>query len=658
MSKKKKQNHQARKPAQKQVFEGLISTTARGVGYVPHPEMEEDLQVSAENANTALHGDKVRVEILPQRKGERRQARVLNVVKRARTTFVGTVVKENGAFTFEPDDHRIYIDFLIPSPPKDLQEHDKVIVEWKGWDEPGKQPKADVREVLGKAGIHEVEMQAILFDKGIDRDFPERVLAEAEAIKEGSEEDFKREIASGERRDFREIDTFTIDPDTAKDFDDALSYKKLDNGNIEVGIHIADVSHYVKPKTEIDKEARKRGFSTYLVDRTIPMLPEVLSNDLCSLNPKVDRLAFSAVFELDSDGGVHSRWFGKSIIYSDRRFTYEDAQKSIDEGGEYSDELRTINAIAKILRGRRFKEGAIDFADDEVKFILDEVGEVLEIRKKERLDTHKLVEEYMLLANREVAKKVDSLSDESGREHPFIYRVHDLPDREKLEELGIFLRAIGYDFYVEEKIDPKDINVLLEKVRGKAEEGIVSTSILRAMAKAAYSTTSTKGHFGLAFEYYTHFTSPIRRYSDLLAHRLLLRHLHGEKIANQELSFIESTSADLSEIERNILEAERASIKYKQVEYLKEKIGEEFDAIITGVSEYGFYVEEEHTRASGMVNVRALQDDYYELDRKNYAIVGRDRKKKYAIGDEVRVKLVKADMDRRQLDFKVVDSKE
>lgn len=634
-----------------QILEGSIRVTGKGVGYFAVPDADQDLEIQPENINTALNHDRVKVEKLGKKVYDREQARVVEIVERHKTEFVGTLEKENDNFFLVPDDKRMYRDIFVPAEKiKGAEDGQKVQVKITEWGDPAKSPRGEVVRVIGKAGEHNAEMLGIVYESGFEVDFPPEVEKEAQAWKEK----YKNEDRLKDRRDFRETTTFTIDPVDAKDFDDAISLKTLPDGNYEVGIHIADVSHFVVEKTELDKEARKRGTSIYLVDRTIPMLPEVLSNDLCSLNPNEEKYAFSAVFVMDKNAVVKERWFGKSLINSDKRFTYEEAQETLDKkSGLFYEELQTLNDLAYKLRAEKFKNGAIEFETEEVKFELDNLGKPVKVYKKERKDTHKLVEDFMLLANREVATYMHANTKENTRA-AFVYRIHDVPDREKIINLATFVKALGFELKNKDgETTGEDISKMLRSVDGSPAEMLIKTAAIRSMSKAIYSTTNI-GHFGLAFEYYTHFTSPIRRYPDLMVHRLLYRFLTHGQIEQDEIIKYQRLCDDSSERELEAAEAERASIKYKQVEYMQEHIGEEFDATVSGVSEWGVYVEEVNTKAEGMVRLRDMTDDFYELNEKLYAIVGQKTGKKYSLGDKVRVKLVASDPERKTLDFQFI----
>lgn len=659
---------------------GILSVNSKAVGFIEEIAVppatskkkrgEEDIMIETPNLATALNRDEVEVEVLGGKVRGRQTGRVTRIVKRAKIRFVGTLEERGTRFVLVPDDYRMYAPISIPKPHRDAHRGYKALAEIKEW-KPGTEPQGEILKVIGKKGEHEVEMESIVLERGFESTFPAEVEAEADAIAEQA----KRSIeATGspipvdeiqKRRDFRTTTLFTIDPKSAKDFDDALSFRRLPSSakatkgepedRFEIGVHIADVSHYVREGTELDREARKRGTSVYLVDRTIPMLPHALSNDLCSLNPDVDRLAFSAVFELDEMGRVHNRWFGKGVIHSHKRFTYESAQESIDSGGEYTDELRTLNSIAKNLRAEKMKQGAIDFEQDEVGFELDERGHPTKIFKKARLDTHKLVEEFMLLANREVAHFFFEATKKSGGKTPFIYRTHDMPNSEKLEQLRVFVRALGHELPLREdgSITGKDLQALFNAIDGHAEEALVKTAAIRTMSKAIYSTDNI-GHFGLAFEYYTHFTSPIRRYPDVLVHRSLFAITEHKHLDPKRLMNLETLATDATRKEISASEAERESIKLKQVEYMQDRIGKEYVGIISGVTDWGIYVEDKETRSEGMVSLRSMKDDYYKLDEQSYSIVGEKKKKKYSLGDTVRFKVLGADVERKTLDYAIV----
>ena len=633
------------------MFEGIVRVTGKGIGYFPIPDADEDFEIQPENLNAALNRDKVRVESLQKEILGRKQARVIEIVERHKTGFVGTLEKTEKGFFLVPDDKRMYRDIFVPfNSARGASGGDKVQVKIIEWPVPSKSPEGKVIRIIGRAGEHNAEMLGIVYESGFEVDFPTEVEKEAQAWKEK----YKGENKLKDRKDFRETTTFTIDPADAKDFDDALSFKILPSGDYEIGIHIADVSHFVMEKTELDREARKRGTSIYLVDRTIPMLPEVLSNDLCSLNANEPKYAFSAVFVMDKETRIKKRWFGKTLIESDKRFTYEEAQEILDKGaGIFVEELKILNTLAKKLREERFKKGAIDFETEEVKFELDELGKPIRVYRKERKDTHKLIEEFMLLANREVATQMHAANGKNSRA-AFVYRIHDAPDREKIVNLATFVKALGFELKNKDgETTGEEIARMLRSVEGSPAEMLVKTAAVRAMSKAIYSTFNI-GHFGLAFEHYTHFTSPIRRYPDLLVHRLLLRFLVRGRIEQDEIIKYQRLCDDSSERELEAAEAERASIKYKQVEYMQEHIGEEFDAIVSGVSEWGIYVEEANTKAEGMVKLRDMKDDFYEINEKLYAIVGKRTGKKYSLGDKIRVRLVASDPERKTLDFQFV----
>ncbi len=633
---------------------GLIRVTAKGVGYFPNPEDEDnDFEIPIYEINTALDGDTVGIESLDKEVYGRKQARVTEIIDRKKMEFVGTLEKAAEGFFVIPDNKRMYRDIFIPLGKENgATDKDKVQAEITEWKDSTKSPHGQIIRIIGRAGEHNTEMQAIVYDKGFVIDFPADVESEAEAWKEKFETE--DHLANG-RTDFRDRTTFTIDPADAKDFDDAVSIKKLPDGDVEIGVHIADVSHFVIPNTALDRESRKRGTSIYLVDRTIPMLPEILSNDLCSLNANEDKYAFSSVFIMNMNGEVKERWFGKTLINSDKRFSYEEAQQILDDKkGLFAEELLMLNAIAYKLREEKFKNGAIEFETEEVKFELDDKGKPVRVFKKERKDTHKLIEDFMLLANREVAKVLSSATLKNPQAAG-VYRIHNAPDKERIVNLATFVKALGFELKNHDgETTAEDISRMLRSVDGTPAETLIKTAAIRSMSKAVYSTSNI-GHFGLAFPYYTHFTSPIRRYPDLLVHRLLYRHLHHGKVEQDEIVKYQMMSDQSTDREIDAAEAERASIKYKQVEYMQEHVGEEFDAIVSGVSEWGVYVEEANTKAEGLVKLRSMTDDTYELHQKLYAVIGKKTKKRYSLGDKVRIKLMNADADRKTLDFEFVN---
>lgn len=644
------------------LHEGTIQVRGKGTGFLAVPESTEDIVIPREALNFALDGDLVEVEVIKTKPGEKPEGKVTRVLKPANTEFIGTIKEKeiDGKMTnyLSPDNRRTYIRPVLPeAKPADLGM--KVVITIKAWKNPlSDNPIGEIIEMLGKAGDHETEMQAILRSGNFSKDFPPPVQHAAETLYKNKEQIFKDAIADPKRKDFRGVTTMTIDPADAKDFDDALSFQTLENGNVEIGIHIADVSHYVREGEAIDKEAQARGTSVYLVDRVIPMLPEVLSNDLCSLRPHEDRLAFSAVFELNEAGQVQNEWFGQTIIHSDKRFSYEEAQEVLDTGnGPHLQELQTMMAIGRKIRTRRFKKGAIAFEQAEVKFELDANKKPIRVYAKHRTETMLMIEDYMLLANMRVAEYIYKLANKEARKMPFIYRIHDIPNPEKIDELSIFLHALGYELKnTKGVVKAADINALLASVEGKPEENLIKTSAIRSMAKAVYSTKNI-GHFGLAFKHYTHFTSPIRRYPDLMAHRLLRRHLDGSPISAKEAARNEMLAVQSSEREMEAVSAERDSVKFKQVEYMLDKVGQEFDAVISGVTKWGIFVEEKETKAEGLVSMSNLSGDYFDFDQSSYSVKGQRTKKSYRLGDEIRVKLINADLEERRLDFEVVQTK-
>ena len=628
---------------------GKVDMTSDGSAYiVSEDEFEEDIYVAPRKLRNALNGDIVKVYVYAKNKGRKKDGEVVEILQRAKMDFTGIVNLSDRFAFFIPDDRKMLHDIFIPIDSlKGAKDKDKAIARIVDWPEDAKNPIGEITHVLGKQGENNAEMNAILADYGFPLAFPDEVEKQAEAIEETI---LAEEIAK--RRDFRKILTFTIDPVDAKDFDDAISFRKLDNGNIEVGVHIADVSHYVKQGTALDKEAFERGTSVYLVDRVIPMLPERLSNGLCSLRPNEDKLCFSAVFELDQEANVVEQWFGKTIIHSDTRFSYEDAQEILEnKTGKHSEELLKLNELAYILRERKFKHGAISFESVEVKFNLDEYGKPLGVYAKERKDAHKLIEDYMLLANKKVAEFI-AKKGKGKQKLTFVYRSHDSPKEDALLSFSQFALKFGYKIDISSgRETAKSLNFLMADVEGKKEQNVLTKLAIRSMAKAVY-TTKKHSHYGLAFDYYTHFTSPIRRYPDVMVHRLLELYLAGEKSVSEDE--YEKFSMHSSQMEKKAADAERASVKYKQAEFLQNNVGMEYIGIISGLTEWGMYVEIIENKCEGMIRLRDLNDDFYVLDEKNYCIIGQRRKKKYQLGDEVKILVKKVDLAKRQIDFSLV----
>ncbi len=606
-------------------------------------DFEKDPKVKVEDLNFALDGDLVSFYII-SKPGRPPRARVDQIISRKRTSFVGRVEMSAKYAFVVADNRRMHYDIFVKGSDLNGATHkDKVIVEITEWHGRDRKPEGKVVNILGKAGENNAEIHSIMAEFGLPFSFSEKIESIASSI---PEEITDKEVKK--RKDFRNKITFTIDPADAKDFDDALSVEKLKNGNYEIGVHIADVSHYVREDDALDKEAIERATSVYLVDRTIPMLPEKLSNGLCSLRPKEDKLTFSAVFELDANAKIVKEWFGRTVIHSDRRFTYEEAQEVIESGtGDFVDEIVVLNDLAKKMKQDRFKKGAINFETAEVKFKLDPEGKPLGVIPKIRKDAHKLIEEFMLLANKRVAHFIFNLHNTKDK-YTFVYRTHDNPDPEKLSSFSVFAQKFGHRIQLGEKGISKILNGLMDDIEGKPEQNVLQSLAIRTMAKAKY-TTEAKGHFGLAFEHYSHFTSPIRRYPDVMVHRLLQHYLLNGKPANREE--YEQKCEHSSEMEKRAAEAERASIKYKQVEFMQNTEQEEFDGIVSGVTEWGVYVEITETKCEGMVKISDLTDDYYEFDEKNYCVVGSRNKNTITLGDQVRVSIKNTDIDRRTIDL-------
>jgi ribonuclease R len=627
---------------------GTVDMKQTGKAYIITPDLDEDVFIAYNNTGRALHGDKVKVHLFPKRRGRKTEGQIVEILSRARTNFVGTISISGKIGFLVPDDITIPMDIMILKENlKGAKNGQKAVVKMTDWPEHAKNPLGEVVEILGKPGDNEVEMKSILVNHNFPLSFPKAAEKEALQIKESISEN---EIKG--RRDFRNILTFTIDPEDAKDFDDALSLQKISEGVWEVGVHIADVSHYVKEGSAIDIEGFDRGTSIYLVDRVIPMLPEKLSNMVCSLRPHEDKLCFSAIFKMNENAEIMEEWFGKTIINSNRRYNYEEVQAMIEGGkGDYKDELLFLNGLAQKLRTERFKGGAINFHSVEVKFKLDENGKPLSTYIKENKEANWLIEEFMLLANRRVA---EFIGKKKGSQKPktFVYRVHDEPNPEKLNRFTEFLGKLGYSMKTgSRKSMAHSFNRLFEQIAGKGEETMIETIAIRTMAKAEYSTQNI-GHYGLDFKFYTHFTSPIRRYPDLMAHRLLDRYLAGKPSVSEEE--YEPKCQHASEMEKKAEQAERDSVKYKQAEFMMDKIGQEFYGLVSGVSKWGLFVEIEGNKCEGMVSLKYMNDDFYYLDEDNYRVVGQRYGQEYKLGDRVKIRVRKVDLQKKQMDFVLV----
>jgi len=632
-----------------ELYEGKIEKITSGAGYVICDGMDQDVFVSARNAGQTLGGDIVRIVLTGNHTGKNPEGVVVSIVKRGRTTFVGNMRVDARHSFMTPDNSRIGTDFYVPKDKLNgAKNGDKVLVTLLDWPKKANSPFAEVTTVMGAAGEHNAEIHAILAEFGLPYEFPESVEAYVESIPETiSEEEISK------RRDMREVLTFTIDPHDAKDFDDALSIQKLADDKWEIGIHIADVSHYVQEGTLLNDEAYDRATSVYLVDRVVPMLPEKLSNKVCSLRPNEEKLCFSAIFTINDKAEVLDEWFGRTVIYSDHRFTYEDAQEVIErKEGKFAEEILLMDKLAKIMRAKRIDEGAITFDRVEVKFQLDEKKNPTGVYFKQAKDANKLIEEYMLLANRKVAAFIGKAADGTPSNKPFVYRVHDDPDPEKINNFSTFVNQFGHQMNLQ---TPKDIansmNRVLADVSGKREENMVELLAIRTMSKAKY-TIENIGHYGLGFDYYSHFTSPIRRWPDVMVHRLLQRYLGGEKVTEKEA--IEEQCKHSSAMEKLSTDAERSSIKYMQVKYLMGKVGQEFMGAVSGVTDFGMFIELKDSLCEGLVSMRDLKDDHYELHKETFSLVGKRTKKRFQLGDSIKVRVRNVDLVKKQIDFQLV----
>jgi len=629
---------------------GIVEMQPQGFAYVVSTEMERPVVVPSRNLHHAMEGDKVKINVFARRKKHDPQGEVVEIIERAKSVFVGTV-QVSRKFAFLTPSGKSSFDIFIPKENLNgAKDGQKAIAKITDWPENARNPFGEIKEVLGDSGENNAEMHAILAEYELPYEFPKNV--ERAAVKIPLEIP-KEEISK--RRDMRDVTTFTIDPADAKDFDDALSLDKLKNGNWQVGVHIADVTHYVRPNTILEDEAQQRATSVYLVDRVVPMLPERLSNGVCSLRPNEDKLCFSAIFEINDKTEIIKEWFGKTVIHSNRRFSYEEAQAVIESGeGDLSEEILTLNKLAEKLREKRFSNGSIAFDRIEMKFEIDEKGKPLSVSFKESKEANKLIEEFMLLANKRVAEFIGNVK--SGKKaKTFVYRIHDKPDPDKLVSFNTFIKRFGYGIQLSTpQVISSSLNNLLKQVRGRKEQNAVEMLAVRSMAKAEYSTRNI-GHYGLAFEYYTHFTSPIRRYPDMMVHRLLEKYLNGGRSANEEK--YEDLCEHSSDMESRAANAERSSIKYKQVEFMQQHIGKIYPGTISGVTSWGIYVELEN-KIEGMIPVAELHDDFYIFDERNFTLVGRHTNNSYQLGDDIHVKVWRTNLERKQLDFQLAEAGE
>jgi ribonuclease R len=632
--------------------EGVVDMASNGNAYVVSPDTESDIMVRSPNLMHALHGDRVKVSLFARRGGKKLEGEIVEIVERKQTDFVGTIEIGKSYGFLVPSSRKMLIDIYIPKDKLGGAEHgQKAIARITDWPEKASSPFGEIIEVLGNAGEHNTEIHAVLAEFGLPNQFPEEVERAADELDTAIKED---EIAKN-RRDFRKVPTFTIDPSDAKDFDDALSLQRLENGHWEVGVHIADVSHYVKPDSILEDEAVTRATSVYLVDRVVPMLPEVLSNGACSLRPNEDKYTFSAVFEMDEDAKIHNQWFGRTAIHSDRRFAYEEAQQIIEDAhpegnnADFYEEIRTLDKMAKIMREARMAKGALSFDKKEVKFKLDENNAPTGVYFKVGKDANHLIEEFMLLANRSVATFIGRAKSGQPSGQTFVYRIHDDPDPQKLQDLSVFVKQFGHEVRMTNKSAiTRSLNKMLTEVRNTPAANMIETLTIRTMSKAKY-TTQNIGHYGLAFDYYSHFTSPIRRYPDVMVHRLLQHYLEGGK--SPDYAQYEALCEHSSEREKAASDAERASIKYMQAVFLEKHVGESFMGVISGVTEWGVYVELTDNYCEGMIRISAFRDDYYTFDSKNFCIEGERTGRIFQLGDPMKITVKNVDLERKQIDF-------
>ena len=627
-------------------LKGTVDHVNKKYAFIEIDEYSEDIKVRSKYLKGAIHGDKVEIKVSHQLSKRNLEGEVIKILERKTTEFIGTVEDSKGFAFFIPKNKKVYVDFFIRKKRSDkFSKRKKYLVKVIDWGNSSKKPEAKVIKSIGNIGENETEINSIIHDFDLPTEFPSDVKEETELLNEIiSEKEIKK------RKDLRSLDSFTIDPDDAKDFDDALSVEK-EKDCISIGIHIADVSHFFNVRTKINKEAEKRATSVYLVDRTIPMLPEKLSNNLCSLKPNVDRLTYSVIIKFDSNLSIVDYWIGRTVIHSKKRFTYDEAQESINnKNGLFHEKLNILNDIAKNIRIKRFKSGSFNFSSNEIKFRLDKEKKPIEVFRKKRQDTHKMVEEYMLLANKLVAEKIISIEKKENKPYPFVYRIHEDPEESKIGELKNYIKQFGYTINTNEGSLANSLNGLMKEIKGKPEERSVEKFAIRSMSKAKYSTTQEK-HFGLSFRHYTHFTSPIRRFPDVMVHRLLSDYMNESK--PKEKTYYDIMCKHSSKMEINATKAERESIKYKQAEYMSLFIGKKFDAIISGVTEWGIYAEIVETLCEGLIKISSMKDDHYIFDSEKMRITGRNSKKIFRLGQPIRVLVIDTDIEKRTIDLEL-----
>ena len=627
-------------------LKGTVDHVNKKYAFIEIDEYSEDIKVRSRYLKGAIHGDKVEIKVSHQLSKRNLEGEVIKILERKTNEFIGTIEDSKGFAFFIPKNKKVFVDFFIRKKRSDkFSKRKKYLVKVIDWGNSSKKPEAKVIKCIGNIGENETEINSIIHDFDLPTEFPSDVKEETELLNEIiSEKEIKK------RKDLRPIDSFTIDPDDAKDFDDALSVEK-EKDNISIGIHIADVSHFFNVRTKINEEAEKRATSVYLVDRTIPMLPEKLSNNLCSLKPNVDRLTFSVIIKFDSNLSIVDYWIGRTVIHSKKRFTYDEAQESINnKNGLFHKKLNILNKIAKNIRIKRFKSGSFNFSSNEIKFRLDKEKKPIEVFRKKRKDTHKMVEEYMLLANKLVAEKIISIEKKENKPYPFVYRIHEDPEESKIGELKNYIKQFGYTINTNEGSLANSLNGLMKEIKGKPEERSVEKFAIRSMSKAKYSTTQEK-HFGLSFRHYTHFTSPIRRFPDVMVHRLLSDYMNESK--PKEKTYYDIMCKHSSKMEINATKAERESIKYKQAEYMSLFIGKKFDAIISGVTEWGIYAEIVETLCEGLIKISSMKDDHYIFDSEKMRITGRNSKKIFRLGQPIRVLVIDTDIEKRTIDLEL-----